>query len=69
MATLKNVVNKTGYSYVYVKMVNCGMKNNIEILKEIYKEKEKEIKELKKRIKNNEKENHKKHKSHNYYLS
>ena len=51
MATLKNVAEKTGYSYVYAKMVNCGLKDNLKILKAICEEKKLEILELEKRIK------------------
>ena len=50
MATLKNVADKTGYSYVYAKMVNCGLKDNLKILRAICEEKKLEILELEKRI-------------------
>ena len=50
MATLKNVAEKTGYSYVYAKMVNCGLKDNLKILRAICEEKKLEILELEKRI-------------------
>jgi len=50
MATLKNVAIKTGYSYVYAKMVNCGLKDNLKILRAICEEKKLEIIELEKRI-------------------
>lgn len=51
MGTLKNVAIKTDYSYVYVKMVHCGLKDNVKILKEICNEKRKEIKDINNRIK------------------
>lgn len=67
MATLKNVAEKTGYTYIYVKMVHCGLKDNVKILKSVCEEKKKEIKELNKRIKQIEKmkENRKKGKVRN----
>jgi len=50
MATLKNASDKIGYSYVYVKMVNCGLKDNVKILKAICEEKAIEKAEIEKRI-------------------
>ena len=55
MATLTNASEKTGYSYIYVKMVNCGMKDNLKILKAICEEKKLEIENIEKRIYNVEK--------------
>ena len=52
MATLKKVAEETGYSYTYVKMVNCKLKSNVDILKAICKQKKNEIKEIERRIKN-----------------
>ena len=60
MATLKNVADKTGYSYIYAKMVNCGLKDNLKILKAICEEKAIEIEEIEKRIERIEKEKAKK---------
>ena len=55
MATLKNVSEKTSYSYIYCKMVNCGLKDNIKILKAICEEKKLEIENIERIIYNVEK--------------
>lgn len=61
MATLKKVAAETGYSYTYVKMVNCGLKDNVKIIQAICMEKKNEIKEIKRRIKNIERKKEKNH--------
>lgn len=46
---LQKVAHRTGFSYQYVKMVNCGMRSNREVLVEIARIKEEEAAELRKR--------------------
>ncbi len=49
LSALKKVARRTGFTYQYVKMVNCGMRSNREVLVEIARIKEEEAAELRKR--------------------